>query len=104
MGLPNPVARIATPDDRVLDYDRASGGDRYRLYDIVFAKRGLDDVQLREVEGMLDDKGVVLVLDGDSDGLSRHFIRSGVIGGVAFGKGPRNPEEARIESEEYRRG
>lgn len=92
-------------DDRVLDYDKASGDDLYRIYDVVVTSMPLNATSLREIEGLLDDRGVLVITSGEAPiGLEEHFSRSGKFRGMLMVEGPLNPEEARIEAEKERSG
>lgn len=96
---------LLEPTDRVLDYDRASGEELYRLYDVVVTDQPLNDESLTEIEGLLDDKGVLVILSGEMpSGLGDHFKRAVRHRGMLLVQHPKNPEEARIRAEETRRG
>lgn len=109
---PNPMTRslrqklatILEADDRVLDYDRASGEELYRLYDVVVTDQPLNGESLTEIEGLLDDKGVLVILSGEMpSGLGDHFKRAVRHRGMLLVQHPKNPEEARIKAEQARR-
>lgn len=111
--LPNPMnptlrrklATVLEKDDRVLDYDRATGEELYRLYDVVYTDQPLNHESLTEIEGLLDDKGVLVILSGEMpEGLGDHFKRAVRHQGMILVQHPKNPEEARIKAEEERRG
>jgi hypothetical protein len=59
------LSRILEPGDRVLDYDRAQGEDLYRLWDMVHTDKPLTKEALVEIEGMLDDDGVLVIQSGE---------------------------------------
>ena len=89
--------------DRLLDYDRASGEDFYRLYDVIHTDLPLNEESLTEIEGMLDDKGVLCILGGEEpSGLGDHFKKWGRHRGMLMVQGPKNPEAARIAAEKER--
>lgn len=109
---PNPMTRslrqklatILEDDDRVLDYDRASGEELYRLYDVVVTDQPLNGESLTEIEGLLDDNGVLVILSGEMpSGLGDHFKRAVRHRGMLLVQHPKNPEEARIKAEQARR-
>lgn len=96
---------VVERDDRVLDYDKASGDDLYRIYDVVHTSQPLNATCLREIEGLLDDRGVLVIESGERPpGLEDHFKRAGKFRGMLMVEGPLNPEEARIEAEKERSG
>lgn len=98
------LATILEDDDRVLDYDRASGEELYRLYDVVVTDQPLNGESLTEIEGLLDDNGVLVILSGEMpSGLGDHFKRAVRHRGMLLVQHPKNPEEARIKAEEARR-
>lgn len=98
------LAPILEDDDRVLDYDRASGEELYRLYDVVVTDQPLNGEALTEIEGLLDDNGVLVILSGEMPpGLEDHFKRAVRHRGMLLVQHPRNPEEARINAEKQRR-
>jgi len=112
-GKPNPakrdsvrskLSRIIEPGDRMLCYDTASGEDFYRLWDIIHTAMPMTKEALVEVEGMLDDDGVLVIESGESPaGLQDHFRKATRYNGLLLVQGPKNPEEARIETEKLRR-
>jgi SAM-dependent methyltransferase len=112
-GKPNPakrdsvrskLSRIIEPGDRMLCYDTASGEDFYRLWDIIHTAMPMTKEALVEVEGMLDDDGVLVIESGESPaGLQDHFRKATRYNGLLLVQGPRNPENARIETEKLRR-
>ena len=98
------LSRIIEPGDRVLDYDRASGEDLYRLWDLVHTDMPLTKEALVEIEGLLDDDGVLVIQSGEEPaGLQDHFRRATRYQGMLLVQGPLNPEEARINTEKLRR-
>lgn len=98
------LSRILEPGDRVLDYDRAQGEDLYRLWDMVHTDKPLTKEALVEIEGMLDDDGVLVIQSGEEpSGLKDHFRRATRYQGMLLVQGPLNPEEARINTEKLRR-
>lgn len=98
------LSRIIEPGDRVLDYDRAQGEDLYRLWDLVHTDMPLNEEALVEIEGLLDDDGVLVIQSGEEPaGLRDHFRRATRYGGMLLVQGPLNPEEARINTEKLRR-
>ena len=98
------LSRILEPGDRVLDYDRAQGEDLYRLWDMVHTDKPLTKEALVEIEGMLDDDGVLVIQSGEEpSGLKNHFRRATRYQGMLLVQGPMNPEEARINTEKLRR-
>jgi hypothetical protein len=98
------LSRILEPGDRVLDYDRAQGEDLYRLWDMVHTDKPLTKEALVEIEGMLDDDGVLVIQSGEEpSGLKDHFRRATRYQGMLLVQGPMNPEEARINTEKLRR-
>ena len=98
------LSRIIEPGDRVLDYDRAKGEDLYRLWDLIHTDMPLTDEALVEIEGMLDDDGVLVIQSGEEPvGLRDHFRRATRYDGMLLVQGPLNPEEARINTEKLRR-
>jgi hypothetical protein len=53
---------------------------------------------------MLDDDGVLVIESGESPaGLQDHFRKATRYNGLLLVQGPRNPENARIETEKLRR-
>ena len=98
------LSRIIEPGDRMLCYDTASGEDFYRLWDIIHTAMPMTKEALVEVEGMLDDDGVLVIESGESPaGLQDHFRKATRYNGLLLVQGPRNPENARIETEKLRR-
>ena len=98
------LSRIIEPGDRVLDYDRAKGEDLYRLWDLIHTDMPLTKEALVEIEGMLDDDGVLVIQSGEEpSGLRDHFRRATRYQGMLLVQGPMNPEEARINTEKLRR-
>lgn len=98
------LSRIIEPGDRVLDYDRAQGEDLYRLWDLIHTDMPLNAEALTEIEGMLDDDGVLVIQSGEEPaGLRDHFRRATRYQGMLLVQGPMNPEEARINTEKLRR-
>ena len=98
------LSRILEPGDRVLDYDRAQGEDLYRLWDMVHTDKPLTKEALVEIEGMLDDDGVLVIQSGEEpSGLKDHFRRATRYQGMLLVQGPMNPEVARINTEKLRR-
>jgi SAM-dependent methyltransferase len=100
----NKLSRIIESDDRILCYDTAADEDFYRLWDIIHTDLTLNKESLREIEGMLDDDGVLVIESGESPaGLQDHFRKATRYNGLLLVQGPKNPEEARIETEKLRR-
>ena len=98
------LSRILEPGDRVLDYDRAQGEDLYRLWDMVHTDKPLTKEALVEIEGMLDDDGVLVIQSGEEpSGLQDHFRKATRYQGMLLVQGPMNPEVARINTEKLRR-
>jgi hypothetical protein len=98
------LSRILEPGDRVLDYDRAQGEDLYRLWDMVHTDKPLTKEALVEIEGMLDDDGVLVIQSGEEpSGLQDHFRKATRYQGMLLVQGPLNPEVARINTEKLRR-
>jgi hypothetical protein len=98
------LAPVIEKDDRILCYDTASGEDFYRLWDIIHTAMPMTKEALVEVEGMLDDDGVLVIESGESPaGLQDHFRKATRYNGLLLVQGPKNPEEARIETEKLRR-
>ena len=98
------LSRIIEPGDRVLDYDRAKGEELYRLWDLIHTDMPLTKEALVEIEGMLDDDGVLVIQSGEEpSGLRDHFRRATRYQGMLLVQGPMNPEEARINTEKLRR-
>ena len=98
------LSRILEPGDRVLDYDRAQGEDLYRLWDMVHTDKPLTKEALTEIEGLLDDDGVLVIQSGEEpSGLQDHFRKATRYQGMLLVQGPMNPEEARINTEKLRR-
>jgi len=98
------LSRIIEPGDRVLDYDRAKGEELYRLWDLIHTDMPLTEEALTEIEGMLDDDGVLVIQSGEEPfGLRKHFRRATRYDGMLLVQGPLNPEEARINTEKLRR-
>jgi SAM-dependent methyltransferase len=95
---------LLEPSDRVLNYDTAKGEELYRLYDVVVTDQPLNGEALTEIEGLLDDNGVLVILSGEMPpGLEDHFKRAVRHRGMLLVQHPRNPEEARINAEKQRR-
>jgi SAM-dependent methyltransferase len=98
------LSRIIEPGDRILCYDTASGEDFYRLWDIIHTAMPMTKEALVEVEGMLDDDGVLVIESGESPaGLQDHFRKATRYNGLLLVQGPKDPEGARIKTEELRR-
>ena len=98
------LSRIIEPGDRILCYDTASGEDFYRLWDVIHTAMPMTKEALVEVEGMLDDDGVLVIESGESPaGLQDHFRKATRYNGLLLVQGPKNPENARIETEKLRR-
>ena len=103
-GVHSKLSRIIEPGDRILCYDTASGEDFYRLWDIVHTALPMTKEALVEVEGMLDDDGVLVIESGETPaGLQDHFRKATRYNGLLLVQGPKNPEQARIETEKLRR-
>lgn len=103
-GVRSKLSRIIEPGDRMLCYDTASGEDFYRLWDIIHTAMPMTKEALVEVEGMLDDDGVLVIESGESPaGLQDHFRKATRYNGLLLVQGPKNPEQARIETEKLRR-
>ena len=100
----NKLSRIIESDDRILCYDTATDEDFYRLWDIIHTDLTLNKESLREIEGMLDDDGVLVIESGESPaGLQDHFRKTTRYQGLLLVQGPLEPEQARIETEKLRR-
>ena len=100
----NKLSRIIESDDRILCYDTAADEDFYRLWDIIHTDLTLNKESLREIEGMLDDDGVLVIESGETPaGLQDHFRKTTRYQGLLLVQGPLNPEQARIETEKLRR-
>ena len=98
------LSRIIEPDDRILCYDTAADEDFYRLWDIIHTDLMLNKESLREIEGMLDDDGVLVIESGEPPaGLQDHFRKATRYQGLLLVQGPLEPEQARIETEKLRR-
>jgi len=98
------LASVIEFDDRILCYDTATDEDFYRLWDIIHTDLTLNKESLREIEGMLDDDGVLVIESGESPaGLQDHFRKTTRYQGLLLVQGPLNPEQARIETEKLRR-
>ena len=98
------LSRIIEPGDRILCYDRAQGEDLYRLWDMIHTATSLTKDALVEIEGMLDDDGVLVIESGEEPpGLRDHFRKVIRYSGMLLVQGPMNPEEARINTEKLRR-
>ena len=103
-GVRSKLSRIIEPGDRILCYDTASGEDFYRLWDIIHTAMPMTKEALVEVEGMLDDDGVLVIESGETPaGLQEHFRKATRYNGLLLVQGPKNPEQARIETEKLRR-
>jgi len=103
-GVRSKLSQIIEPDDRILCYDTASGEDFYRLWDMIHTSMPMTKEALVEVEGMLDDDGVLVIESGESPpGLQDHFRKATRYNGLLLVQGPKNPEAARIETEKLRR-
>jgi hypothetical protein len=95
---------VIEKDDRILCYDTATDEDFYRLWDIIHTDLMLNKESLREIEGMLDDDGVLVIESGETPaGLQDHFRKATRYQGLLLVQGPLNPEQARIETEKLRR-
>ena len=100
----NKLSRIIESDDRILCYDTAADEDFYRLWDIIHTDLMLNKESLREIEGMLDDDGVLVIESGETPaGLQDHFRKATRYQGLLLVQGPLNPEQSRIETEKLRR-
>ena len=98
------LSQIIEPGDRILCYDTAKGEDFYRLWDIVHTALPLTEEALTEIEGMLDDDGVLVIESGETpEGLQDHFRKATRYNGLLLVQGPKDPEGARIKTEELRR-
>jgi len=98
------LSQIIEPGDRILCYDTAKGEDFYRLWDIIHTALPLTEEALTEIEGMLDDDGVLVIESGETPaGLQDHFRRATRYQGLLLVQGPKDPEGARIKTEELRR-
>ena len=103
-GVHSKLSQIIEPDDRILCYDTASGEDFYRLWDMIHTALPMTKEALVEVEGMLDDDGVLVIESGEPPpGLQEHFRKATRYNGLLLVQGPKNPEAARIETEKLRR-
>ena len=101
--IPPGLSSVIEPGDKVLDYDRAEGDDFYDLYDLIYTRRRPTTGEIEEVAGMLLDNGAFAVLSGDDRDLRKYFQKVGLLGNVAVGQGPSNPEVSRINAEKRRR-
>jgi SAM-dependent methyltransferase len=100
----NKLSRIIESDDRILCYDTAADEDFYRLWDIIHTDLMLNKESLREIEGMLDDDGVLVIESGETPaGLQDHFRKATRYQGLLLVQGPLNPEQSRIETDKLRR-
>ena len=64
----------------------------------------LTEEALTEIEGMLDDDGVLVIESGETPaGLQDHFRKATRYNGLLLVQGPKDPEGARIKTEELRR-
>jgi hypothetical protein len=98
------LASVIESDDRILCYDTATDEDFYRLWDIIHTDLMLNKESLREIEGMLDDDGVLVIESGETPAaLQDHFRKATRYQGLLLVQGPLNPEQARIETEKLRR-
>ena len=98
------LASVIEKDDRILCYDTATDEDFYRLWDIIHTDLMLNKESLREIEGMLDDDGVLVIESGETPaGLQDHFRKATRYQGLLLVQGPLEPEQARIETEKLRR-
>ena len=98
------LSQIIEPGDRMVCYDTASGEDFYRLWDIIHTALPLTEEALTEIEGMLDDDGVLVIESGETPaGLQDHFRKATRYNGLLLVQGPKDPEGARIKTEELRR-
>jgi hypothetical protein len=98
------LASVIEKDDRILCYDTAADEDFYRLWDIIHTDLMLNKESLREIEGMLDDDGVLVIESGETPAaLQDHFRKGTRYQGLLLVQGPLNPEQARIETEKLRR-
>ena len=98
------LASVIEFDDRILCYDTAADEDFYRLWDIIHTDLTLNKESLREIEGMLDDDGVLVIESGETPaGMQDHFRKATRYQGLLLVQGPLNPEQARIETEKLRR-
>ena len=98
------LASVIEFDDRILCYDTAADEDFYRLWDIIHTDLTLNKESLREIEGMLDDDGVLVIESGETPaGMQDHFRKTTRYQGLLLVQGPLNPEQARIETEKLRR-
>ena len=97
------LSKIIEPEDRILNYDTGSGEDFYRLWDLIYTASHLNEDALQELEGMLDDKGVLVIETGEEpDNLLKHFKRKTKYQGMLLVQGPISPEKARINTEKLR--
>ena len=97
------LSKIIEPEDRILNYDTGSGEDFYRLWDLIYTASHLNEDALQELEGMLDDNGVLVIETGEEpDNLLKHFKRKTKYQGMLLVQGPISPEKARIETEKLR--
>jgi hypothetical protein len=103
--MSNPLESFVEDGDVILDYDRATQADLYDLYDLVWTRQQPDKDQLTELAGMLQDNGVLAIIGGNTQGLSKYFRDVGMMGdSVAIGRRPLEPERFRINAEKRRRG
>jgi hypothetical protein len=97
------LSKIIEPEDRILNYDTGSGEDFYRLWDLIYTASHLNEDALQELEGMLDDNGVLVIETGEEpDNLLKHFKRKTKYQGMLLVQGPISPEKARINTEKLR--
>jgi len=99
----NPLRHLVEDGDVILDLDKATPDDAYDLYDLVWTRSQPNPARLGEVAGMLLDDGVLAVIGGRTTGFDKHFREHGMIGDVAVGRGPLEPERDRINAEKRRR-
>jgi len=97
------LSKIIEPEDRILNYDTGTGEDFYRLWDLIYTASPLNEDALQELEGMLDDKGVLVIESGEEpDNLLKHFKKKSRYQGMLLVQGPISPEKARINTEKLR--
>ena len=97
------LSKIIEPEDRILNYDTGTGEDFYRLWDLIYTANPLNEDALQELEGMLDDKGVLVIESGEEpDNLLKHFKKKSRYQGMLLVQGPISPEKARINTEKLR--
>lgn len=98
----NPFSGIAEKGDEILDFDKATKDDFYRLFDGIHTSRRPTHGEVQEIAGMLRKDGVFAVTSGSDAHLAKYFDSVTRRGKTVYASRPKEPERARINAERKR--